>query len=158
MHQRITRSVALLLAASALGAPGERPAKPPSNTEIVGVWAGFGKEYPYFYRLDLRPDNAGSLIVLFPNASPDVYRVDWAISNRTVITKLTPFSPGAEPIVCLVSESDGRRMGLTVQGPSGDFKRTASLVNQQRFARAFAESSKHDPYGHEPKKGKGSGQ
>jgi hypothetical protein len=157
MNRQITRTLTLLLAVSALGAPRERPAKLLSKTDIVGVWAGFGKEYPYFYRLNLRPDNAGSLVVLYPEANPDVYRVVWAISNSTVVTKMTPFSPGAEPIDCSVAEPDSRRMGFIVKGISAEFTRTALLVNQERFARTFAESTKYDPYAGEPKKEKRSG-
>ena len=157
MGQHITGGVTLLVAAAVLVGAVQRPVKPLSKADLVGVWAGFGSEYPYFYRLHLRADNAGSLVVLFPEATPDVYGVDWAVTNGVVLAKMTPVSSGAEPIACSISEADRRRLRFIVKGTSGQFTRTALLVNQERFEQALAESSKYDPYAGQPKQRKGAG-
>ena len=132
-----------LLLSFSLFALATRPAKSPSQGDLVGDWVGFEASYPYFYRLDLRRDDTGNLVVLYPQGESAVYGLRWQLSEKQLQLNVLPLTTNAEMITCQVLKADFRRMTVVVSGVSNTWKRTAMLLNEKFLAAGIAESAKH---------------
>lgn len=133
------------LVSISLIAIASRPSMSPSRSDLVGVWVGFDTSYPDFYRVNLRENNTGTLVVLFPEGQPDVYALRWEFSERQLLLQASPLTTNCEVIACSVAKVDSRRMEFAINGISNAWKRTALLLNEKKLSARIAESAKHEP-------------
>ena len=120
-----------------------RPSTPPTHSELVGLWAGYEHSFPYFYRLNLREDSSGALVILYPEGKPDVYNLRWEFAKLQLLIKASPINNDTEKIACSVSKVNHRQIDLVISGKG--WKRNALLVNERQLASKIAESRKHEP-------------
>ena len=122
-----------------------RPVTPPSKGDLVGVWVGYEDAYPYFYRLTLRDNNSGALVILYSGGDTGVYNLSWDLAGPRLSIRAVPLSQDTEPIVCSVTKVDYKRIDLATSGTSVQWKRSAVLLNNKELSAKIAESAKHDP-------------
>ena len=136
----ITASFALLLSIVF----ARQPVLPPPASELVGLWVGYENGYPYFYRLNLKTNNTGRLIIMFPEAEPDVYDLHWRLNERKLILDALPLTKNSEVINCAVSNLTHRRMDIIISGGSNEWHRTARLLNERLLSARIVESGEYE--------------
>src|SRR2546428_13863565 len=73
----IVLATVLLLCGSSVS---ETRSAPILQKDLVGAWAGCAQGCTEFYRLDLKSDGSGSLVILDPRLEHDLYLIsDWKI-------------------------------------------------------------------------------
>ena len=143
MKTNTTLFLGLMLSVSVV-ALGDRPIKPPVERNLVGHWVGFCDQRLYFYRLNLRGDNTGKLVVVYAEDEPDIYSVRWQLNERQLQLNLFPLTTNAEIMTCYVAKIESRRLDIEFAGVGKDWKRTASLLNEKALAAGIVESAKHE--------------
>jgi len=116
----------------------------PTKEDLVGLWVGFETSYPYFYRINLRKDDTGKMVVLFPQGDPSVYDLRWQFSERQLQLQTSPVTTNSEIITCSVVRVDSRRMDVVIAGKSNQWKRSAMLLNEKILAAGISESARHE--------------
>ena len=135
----------LLAAVLPLAVLGTRFGQPPKEEDLLGSWVGYDNVLPTFYRLSLRSNDTGSLIILYGDRSADTYRITWHLRNEGLLLAATPIN-GSEAIQCSPRNVEYKRMDLLVRGPStNQWKRTASLLSQRELFKRISESESHEP-------------
>ena len=134
-----------VLVTIALTAVATRFAIPPTKGDLTGLWIGYEQSYPYFYRLDLRQQDTGSLVILYPEGNAGVYHVSWELSRSRLRIELTPPNNDSERIACSVTRVDYRRIDLNTTGISGRWTRRASLLNYSDLSAKITQSAAHEP-------------
>jgi len=117
---------------------------PPSKGDLVGFWIGYEQSFPYFYRLNLREDYTGTLVILYPEGNPSIYGLRWEFPEPRLLIQVSPMSQGAEKITCSVTKVDYRSINLVITGSSNQWKRTALLLNEKQLSAKIAESAEHE--------------
>ena len=122
----------------------DRPPLPPRKQDLVGVWIGYDKEYPDFYRLRLNNDNTGRLVLAWSQGHVDVYDVRWGVTNQTISLKASSARGSAPALACSVTRFNPQVMELQIKGPSNDWERVALLLNDAQLSKRNADTKKHD--------------
>jgi hypothetical protein len=135
----------LVFCALLLGAvDATRPPSPPEKKSVVGYWAGYEDEFPYFYRLNMRSDYTGTLIVFMPRERADKYRVRWSVEGSTISLQLSGISAQTFDRNCLVQSFSSRAMHLIVGGRSNEWKRAVTLFNEESLRARVGEAAKQE--------------
>jgi hypothetical protein len=121
-----------------------RRGTPPTKADLVGLWIGYEQSYPYFYRLNLRDNNTGSLIILYPERNAVVYRLRWELTHYQLSIQSVPMRKDTERISCSVTKANYQRIDLVTSGISNQWKRTALLLNQKELFGAISESAEYE--------------
>ena len=107
-----------------------RPA-PIEQKDLVGAWAGCTQGCTEFYRLDLKADGSGSLVILEPDLEHSLYSISgWKLQSEQLRMALKPHA-GAETIEVKSLRLGIRYIEIQIQAPVVGWKRTVTLYNEK---------------------------
>ena len=101
---------------------------PPSLATLAGSWLGGSDGGLEYFRLELRENGAGNLVIQYLPGNPAVaYLItSTSLSGYTVTFSVKPIDADAEPIF-LRGEANSYRLSLEVGGTDGNWDRSLLL-------------------------------
>ena len=132
-QRNMTKSIAFL-AAFFLINPNAlceiRPA-PIEEKDLIGAWAGCAQGCTEFYRLELKADRSGFLVILEPDLKQTVYSISgWKIQSEQLRMMLRPHA-GAEAIEVQSLRLGTRYFEIEIQASIVGWKRKVTLLNEK---------------------------
>jgi len=141
--KRESNILGILIWSSLLTLIASQPVLLPSKERLVGDWVGYEAYFPDFYRVHLREDNTGVMVIVVPEREPNVYALRWEVEGQKQLRlQLSPLTKKSESISCVVSNVDSIRMDIVISGTTNKWRRTARLLNEKLLLNRMAEGAK----------------
>lgn len=128
--RKIVICVAAVLLAGVTAFCEFRPA-PIVEKDLLGAWAGCAQGCTEFYRLDLKRESSGSLVILQPDLEHTLYAIsEWKVESEQL--KMVPKPQrGTETIEVKSLRLNTCYVEIEIWAPVGKWKRTVTLYNEK---------------------------
>jgi hypothetical protein len=113
--------IAVVLGITSFVGIATRSGIPPNRGDLVGVWIGYDESIVDFYRLNLRDDATGTLVILHPYEKAAVYNLHWEFSNARLL--IQPPKNDVESISLSVTNIDYQHLEFLLTGNSNRWSR-----------------------------------
>lgn len=136
--------ICLLATIIAISALASRPINLPGKEELVGDWVGYDESYVDFYRLNLRADGTGSIVVLYPDGETIAHDLTWELMPRKLFIHPSQKEKSAEKAKFSVSGYGFEHIDIRFRPAGQGWDSTVALLNEKSLKAKIAASAKND--------------